>query len=881
MAEEVDRLVLAPFREIVEKGKTAIENAQSAGDNAPTDMLKAAQNLVKEGEKALKRIEPVSTAHYEEYGGNFIDAVKENAQITQFRSELKELLWDFDDYVEVDEFDVEKYDELKKASRTAAPQMLDILTRMRLLNPRPISISSQIPILEAIRTPSLGHVSPVAYEQPTSMIDHSNSESVERLIERIDERLDDIIGPGSNTEAGTGDVRRSENIESLDSRYSRPSDPPSQPPPSPPSANPWQVGRIPMNIANNFPDKRSDYEARPPVTPDSPTIPSTQLLTHVEGVSKPLPAEGSRTRGSESWTHEEQDRRMRAASQSQGTEGSLSPLQSHRWTNSTQNSVESTQRPASRAYSGQGRPSRAASQSQDSSNTSGQLSANRKLTIDPGYPPRTTSVANQASSSYVLSSRKPSTESINSSVFDVVEAMSTSPVASGQRQSLQSTMSSSTSTQSRAGPPPQYSGYSGLPPLYQTPTIPPRRPSGITIKSQSSTRTAHPAFMNMGMDEGLIPVDMEDTLMNESPMPPRDPDCAITPSSSFCKLKGFCQGAEEARKGQLGFKKIKRPVGGFSTAVVAKCTHCLFELDFKAVENDLNNDSSGNFTSNSVGFRLRILQKCHLPIRNVEEQMYACMFCVQQGHTNEESDATVFFNQKQLFAHIARHPRPLPKVSGVTVIEGGSVPVSLRDNFDIWLAHPPTESVMIGIWREIARLPSAIATDTRKMQNGVLRLPPDRQAVMHFAIGARIVGIEFPAKYEGKWAIGWHDGVRAAFETDSVQLDAPPKSQVRMQGTSNVQAVARWRWNQKGDDRWLKFDKGDIIKNISWTYTDHWCYSGATAKGPGIFPQSHIDPTSLRLMQPGDAASVASGEKKNINNLLKFSIRGKNTTASK
>lgn len=78
MAEEVERLVLAQFREIVEKGKTAIGNVESAGDQAPAPMLKAAQNLVREGERALKKIEPISTGAYEEYGINFINAIKEN-----------------------------------------------------------------------------------------------------------------------------------------------------------------------------------------------------------------------------------------------------------------------------------------------------------------------------------------------------------------------------------------------------------------------------------------------------------------------------------------------------------------------------------------------------------------------------------------------------------------------------------------------------------------------------------------------------------------------------------------------------------------------------------------------------------------------------------
>jgi hypothetical protein len=82
MAEEVERLVLEPFRSIVEKGKTAIENVESEGDQAPEPMLKAAQSLVKEGERALKKIEPVSTAHFEEYGSNFVDAIKENGATT-------------------------------------------------------------------------------------------------------------------------------------------------------------------------------------------------------------------------------------------------------------------------------------------------------------------------------------------------------------------------------------------------------------------------------------------------------------------------------------------------------------------------------------------------------------------------------------------------------------------------------------------------------------------------------------------------------------------------------------------------------------------------------------------------------------------------------
>lgn len=71
----VDDLVLAPFRDIVAHGEAAINSAEDGGDG---EMLRAAQLLLKEGERALKKIEPVCRKGYEEYGSNFVDALMEN-----------------------------------------------------------------------------------------------------------------------------------------------------------------------------------------------------------------------------------------------------------------------------------------------------------------------------------------------------------------------------------------------------------------------------------------------------------------------------------------------------------------------------------------------------------------------------------------------------------------------------------------------------------------------------------------------------------------------------------------------------------------------------------------------------------------------------------
>jgi hypothetical protein len=75
--DDVVELVVTPFQDIVEKGRTAVENA---GDDQP--MLKAARALVKEGERALKKIEPLCRKNLDDYGSNFLDALKENGKLS-------------------------------------------------------------------------------------------------------------------------------------------------------------------------------------------------------------------------------------------------------------------------------------------------------------------------------------------------------------------------------------------------------------------------------------------------------------------------------------------------------------------------------------------------------------------------------------------------------------------------------------------------------------------------------------------------------------------------------------------------------------------------------------------------------------------------------
>jgi hypothetical protein len=235
-----------------------------------------------------------------------------------------------------------------------------------------------------------------------------------------------------------------------------------------------------------------------------------------------------------------------------------------------------------------------------------------------------------------------------------------------------------------------------------------------------------------------------------------------------------------------------------------------------------------NFAVGSVGFRLRFFQKSHLYTRRSDEVFYGCPFCVFNGRTTEESDATVFYSQKDLCAHIARHPRPLPEVPGLTVIDAPRIPVEEQSSYDIHLKAPPLPSPLAGKREMISKLPTTTANQVTRRMHG-MRTMPGGTPCFEMAAGARIVGIEFPEQFYGEWCMGYHDGAYAGFPLDVVRLEPPAVSEVPMGGSSSVSAVAKWKFNpkdksgkgDKGD--WLKFDRGDVITNIK-------CESSSSAR---------------------------------------------------
>ncbi|KAL3420138.1 hypothetical protein PVAG01_08637 [Phlyctema vagabunda] len=342
-------------------------------------------------------------------------------------------------------------------------------------------------------------------------------------------------------------------------------------------------------------------------------------------------------------------------------------------------------------------------------------------------------------------------------------------------------------------------------------------------------------------------------------------DCPMRHDASFYKLGGFCEGARAILRGDEWFKVTTRPDGLYTTIPSAKCIKCSFEVNYKNVMKDQRLDRAGTYGNSGLRWRQRFITKSHLKTSAIDKPLYACIFCIEEHKTVEEHDATVFFSVPSLFAHLAKHSRPLPNVRGINVIYGLQPPEIV--DFDIHFPSntpTPSEFGTAQIAAKIATRPAAYATATHhpKTKHST-STDPNGQPSLHFAIGARIVGVTFPNRFMGEWCIGYHDGQKGSFPASSIMLDTPVREDVLMNPQSTLFATARWDFKPKDtkDGTWLKFSKGDRISNIGYTFQDQWCWSGQTSKGKwGLFPAAFVE--GLRegsAVTPSSSPSSISG----------------------
>ncbi|KAI5463471.1 hypothetical protein BGZ63DRAFT_402774 [Mariannaea sp. PMI_226] len=852
--DDVEELVVAPFRDIVEKGQLAVQNA---GDSQP--MLKAARALVKEGERALKKIEPLCRKHLEEYSSNFLDALRENDEIATFRSGLTDLLWEFDDYIELDDFDAEKFAELQALSRKAAPVIYGILVRMKLEVPADFDTRSVVTRASAPRSPPLSPTVPpvpplfpksyslgtTPIETPPNLPDlpdlTANGQSEHSTVEAATAELKQLMQSQSGPDAGLYDEFPPP--PRIPSRHRTPV----EPPPRLPSADPWDVKTRPPIPESRMKDDFS-FERRPSVAPaEYSTEPiSPPISPEIRSATKYRPRTLSAALSDRSSEYNHDPRFSPAGLEPAMYERSYNPypIPSPRGRYASSASIMSSPIPED------------AVSDQENQNGRYALLATRLPASYEQSRPR---------------SRPESLESSMSSVFDNNNSRRTdgasTPLTNYDRPgSLTSPLGNSPTLGSSTPvfakplplPPARHSSREGTKAL--TPPSP-APPPVYEERNNVQTRT-HPA---PEVDYGPIPVETE---MAEPDHPPNPfaVDCKIHSESSFLIHKGFCDGARDVLQGGIGVKKQKK--AGFSTtATVGKCISCFFELNFKEIELDVNETDHGNFSKSGIDFRLRFIQKSHISTRRTDDVLYGCLFCTSQGRTLHASDATVFTSQNALFLHLASHPRPLPQVHGVTVIETETIPPKYKNNYDIHFKNPQTKHAVIEVAKDIALLPTGTARESARRAFGQ-RLLPDKTPALEMIQGARVVGLSWPEKYSGEWAMGWHDGVYASVPTEILKLDQPPEAEIQMLGSSQIQVTTKWKFNPKDKKgtKWLKFERNEVLSNIGWTYRDHWCWSGMNSKGTwGIFPKAFVDVSTLRdpsNLLSSDRVSLLSQERK-------------------
>lgn len=206
-------------------------------------------------------------------------------------------------------------------------------------------------------------------------------------------------------------------------------------------------------------------------------------------------------------------------------------------------------------------------------------------------------------------------------------------------------------------------------------------------------------------------------------------------------------------------------------------------------------------------------------------------------------------------------------------------------NFDLHFVKMEAASSpynMVEIAPLVQVRPSANAIMTHHPKNSRSNSKdPDGNPTLHFADGARILGITFPEQFSGTWCAGFHDGEKGSFPAAAIILDLPPKEDILMSPQSSLIAFAKWDFKPRDakEGGWLKFSRGDKITHIGYTFQDQWCWSGQTKNGKwGLFPMAFVEGLQDGGGLMGNVSSSASVKSKSgLMGLRKFGSRSGNS----
>ncbi|OHE99506.1 hypothetical protein CORC01_05306 [Colletotrichum orchidophilum] len=744
MAVDVEELILYPFREVVERGEESAKNAHEAHEEEPElarEMAKSASAITKEGQRALKRLQPLWDSQIEKHGDNFKDTIADNNDLAEKRKALEELLYDFEDYIEVDTFDLTKFVELQAATRSFALVVLDAIQRTKIdtkTPPAPVHKFPPLPPLPPSLASSIKSNPPPRPAPPPRVASHGAASI--SLFPAVPRQPKPQVSRG-NTRGSYG---------STDSTTTRLTHSRAESTESDPRSSRVVPGSIPSN-----------RDGRPrPLSPDAlgDEMGRLRVVTPQERVQP--------------WTSDWVEEQTSVPKPRRPVRGSI---------------------PENTAVVG------------DAFCDGTFIARGNRIGFDNSTP-----------QSSVFDPISPSTTS-RTSVYSDVPTQSSS-VTSTKISTVDARMSPIAATRFEQA---------------LTTTFPPsgQFADGLMLASeQAVSETSTHRLRSISTLE-------------------KEEGCLIGPKSSFHQLKGFCDGALSFRRGGY-WDGIKQTMAWGEPLLIGRCIDCEYHHLHKALALDKEGDSRANFSKYGIVYRVRFLVKSHIAVKTASETRYACLFCTHFGQTVHEADATVFQSADQLLKHVSSHPQPLPQVPGVTVLYGqvdkDHDPI---EDYDVHFPSSPAPSPFPD-HDILAQFPVATALKSYVQRKGENLVGPDGSPnVLQFFVGARIVGVEFPEQWGGKWCTGWHDGVQGPFPSKLVEIESPRQNEISFQATSAVSLTTRWKWDPPDNSRagWLTFGKGEAIRNVGWLYQDHWCWSGTNSKGKfGIFPQSHVSPQSLK-----------------------------------
>ncbi|RBQ96826.1 hypothetical protein VDGD_09086 [Verticillium dahliae] len=836
MAIQTEQLVTRPFSEIIERGNEAIAQAEDVSDedeDVSWRMLKAGQALVKEGERAMKRLVPMVKDQTPEFGDALKDLMTRDGEVKDKQRALDGMLYDFEDYIEVDSFDEAKFKELQAAAKSLALTIMEAVRGMVIEPtkelPRPTVFPPLPPLPRTARTGSQSSKTSTHPVRPATSVPSKESQQQSLWPNKQPSTKGARVRSGSAGESNAP-------IPSSPEAWPRP---PTSPQAAPSPQADRDSGRFDFGVDPRTTQWAQQPLAPPPVPRSVPSQPMPHAIPPQHfGHAMVLP---NRAQASPSPTLS-----------SRASPPQVLPLQSIRsgpdYLRAEMERIRLTAEPMSPVERRLGVHLAHLSSSPEP------LAASLGLGMGHNY-------SDHGPTSHPDRRMTGASSDRLSSNYDM-----TSPHTSNRG----STLSSATSYMS---PPRHYSHKSPAPALYEHDDI--SHSPSLTVASLQTRDARVPSLSERenksilieewaSSDRSTIP-DTTSTIGNPSW---KVVDLVIGPDSSFYERKGFCKGAKifkesgpgDAVKKVGGAGDVPKPTPytqdilyghmfGAPPPVFAdaraQCMHCEYEHKYSQLLQDTDKESIADLQGEGIRYRRRFLYKSHMATRHMTKTSYGCPFCVHIGSTTYEGDATVFQSAALLLRHLARHPQPLPDVPGLTVLYGTITGEPNEHDFDIHFPNPAAPPG--GPPDSGASLPSAVATrdHVQMPDEKPLARPEPGTDVLQFFAGARIIGVEFPERWGGKWCLGWHDGIFGAFQARWVQLEAPRRGKLAGQAPPRTQrsGVARWKWDVKAGTGpgWLGFDKGETITNLDWDDPDAWYWVGTTSKGKhGIFPTSHM-----------------------------------------